>query len=139
MRGHRIKASKFLDTLMSASTFLLLALILVISHIAAPSAIAHAEIARSNPVKSAILTQSPKSVWIEFGETLLTLDKEKINVLKVTDSRGKRVDKSPTIVSGVRATTKIVGTLKQGTYLVTYRVVSEDGHPVKGSYSFSVK
>ena len=90
-------------------------------------------------MKSAILTQSPKSVWIEFGETLLTLDNEKINALKVTDSRGKRVDKSPTIVSGVRATTKIVGTLKKGTYLVTYRVVSEDGHPVKGSYSFSVK
>lgn len=139
MRGHRIKASKFLDTLMSASTFLLLALILFISHTAAPGAFAHAEIARTNPVKSAILTQSPKSVWIEFGETLLTLDKEKINALKVTDSRGKRVDKSPTIVSGVRATTKIVGTLKKGTYLVTYRVVSEDGHPVKGSYSFSVK
>ena len=90
-------------------------------------------------MKSAILTQSPKSVWIEFGETLLTLDKEKINALKVTDSRGKRVDKSPTNVSGVRATTKIVGTLEKGTYLVTYRVVSEDGHPVKGSYSFSVR
>ena len=119
--------------------FLVAALILTHGVFFSSGAIAHAEIARTNPVKSAILTQSPKSVWIEFGETLLTLDKEKINALKVTDSRGKRVDKSPTIVSGVRATTKIVGTLKKGTYLVTYRVVSEDGHPVKGSYSFSVK
>ena len=119
--------------------FLVAALILTHGVFFSSGAFAHAEIARTNPVKSAILTQSPKSVWIEFGETLLTLDKEKINALKVTDSRGKRVDKSPTIVSGVRATTKIVGTLKKGTYLVTYRVVSEDGHPVKGSYSFSVK
>ena len=119
--------------------FLVAALILTHGVFFGSGAFAHAEIARTNPVKSAILTQSPKSVWIEFGETLLTLDKEKINALKVTDSRGKRVDKSPTIVSGVRATTKIVGTLKKGTYLVTYRVVSEDGHPVKGSYSFSVK
>lgn len=119
---------------------LIFALLLLFCPIAfTQSAFAHAEIARTNPLKSAILTQSPKSVWIEFGETLLTLDKEKINTLKVTDSRGKRVDKSPTIVTGVRATTKIVGTLKQGTYLVTYRVVSEDGHPVKGSYSFSVR
>ena len=119
--------------------FLVAGLILTHGVFFSSGACAHAEIARTNPVKSAILTQSPKSVWIEFGETLLTLDNEKINALKVTDSRGKRVDKSPTIVSGVRATTKIVGTLKKGTYLVTYRVVSEDGHPVKGSYSFSVK
>ena len=103
------------------------------------SAFAHAEIARTSPTKNAILAQPPKSVWIEFGESLLTFDTKVINTLTVTNSQGKRVDKSPTIVSGVRATTKIVGTLKKGTYLVTYRVVSEDGHPVKGSYSFSVK
>ena len=103
------------------------------------SAFAHAEIAKTSPIKNAILSQPPKSVWIEFGESLLTLDTKVVNTLTVTNSQGKRVDKSPTNVSGVRATTKIVGTLKQGTYLVTYRVVSEDGHPVTGSYSFSVK
>lgn len=103
------------------------------------SAFAHAEIAKTSPIKNAILSQPPKSVWIEFGESLLTLDTKVVNTLTVTNSQGKRVDKSPTNVSGVRATTKIVGTLKKGTYLVTYRVVSEDGHPVKGSYSFSVK
>ena len=103
------------------------------------SAFAHAEIAKTSPIKNAILSQPPKSVWIEFGESLLTLDTKVVNTLTVTNSQGKRVDKSPTIISGARATTKIVGTLKQGTYLVTYRVVSEDGHPVKGSYSFSVK
>ena len=100
---------------------------------------AHAEIAKTNPTKNATLNQSPKSVSIEFGETLLTLDGEKINSVKVTDSRGKRVDNSSTVVSGARATTKIKGTLKKGKYMVSYRVVSEDGHPVKGSYYFSVK
>lgn len=103
------------------------------------SAFAHAEIAKTSPIKNLILSQPPKSVWIEFGESLLTLDTKVVNTLTVTNSQGKRVDKSPTIVSGVRATTKMVGTLKKGTYLVTYRVVSEDGHPVKGSYSFSVR
>lgn len=100
---------------------------------------AHAEIAKTSPTKNAILSQPPKSVWIEFGEALLTLDAKKINSLKVTDSKGVRVDKSPTIVRGARLTTKINGALKQGRYLVTYRAVSKDGHSVKGSYSFSVK
>jgi copper transport protein len=102
-------------------------------------AFAHAEISKTSPVKNAILTQPPKSVWIEFGESLLTLDTKVVNTLTVTNSKGKRVDKSPTIISGARATTKILGALKKGKYLVTYRVVSEDGHPVKGSYYFSVK
>jgi len=100
---------------------------------------AHAEIAKTYPVKNAALSQSPKTVWIEFGESLLTLDAKKINSLKVTDSQGKRVDKSPTIVSGARVTTKISGTLKRGKYTVSYRAVSKDGHTVKGSYNFSVK
>jgi methionine-rich copper-binding protein CopC len=100
---------------------------------------AHAEIAKTYPVKNAVLSQSPNTVWIEFGESLLTLDTKVVNTLTVTNAQGKRVDKSPTIVSGARATTKILEALKKGKYLVTYRVVSEDGHPVKGSYYFSVK
>jgi copper transport protein len=119
---------------------LTLLILIVLSSIAfTQSAFAHAEIAKTNPTKNAILTQPPKSVWIEFGESLLTLDTKVVNTLTVTNSKGKRVDKSPTIISGARATTKILGALKKGKYLVTYRVVSEDGHPVKASYYFSVK
>jgi copper transport protein len=119
--------------------FLFAALILSHGVFLIPGASAHAEIAKTNPTKNAILTQPPKSVWIEFGESLLTLDTKVVNTLTVTNAQGKRVDKSPTIVSGARATTKILGALKKGKYFVTYRVVSEDGHPVKGSYYFSVK
>ena len=119
--------------------FLFAALILSHGVFLIPGASAHAEIAKTNPTKNSILSQSPKSVWIEFGESLLTLDTKVVNTLTVTNSQGKRVDKSPTIISGARATTKILGALKKGKYLVTYRVVSEDGHPVKGSYYFSVK
>jgi len=114
-------------------------LAVLFSQLSCYSANAHAEIAKTSPTKNAILAQSPKSVWIEFGESLLTLDTKVVNTLTVTNSQGKRVDKSPTIISGARATTKISGALKKGKYLVTYRVVSEDGHPVKASYYFSVK
>jgi len=122
-----------------AKKLLLAIIVLSVLNSGTHSANAHAEVAKTYPVKNAILSQSPNSVWMEFGESLLTLDEKKINQLTVSDSRGKRVDKSPTIISGVRATTKISGILKKGKYVVTYRVVSEDGHPVKGSYSFSVK
>lgn len=119
--------------------FAVVAMVLTQSLWLTSGASAHAEIAKTNPTKNATLNQSPKSVSIEFGEILLTLDEKKINSVKVRDSRGKRVDNSSTIVSGARATTKIKGTLRKGKYVVTYRVVSEDGHPVEGSYYFSVK
>ena len=122
-----------------AKKLLLVTVVLSILNLGTHGANAHAEIAKTYPVKSAILSQSPKTVWIEFGESLLTLDAKKINSLNVTDSQGKRVDKSPTIISGARVTTKISGTLKRGKYTVSYRAVSKDGHTVKGSYNFSVK
>jgi len=122
-----------------ARKLLLFTIFLSILNTGTYGASAHAEIAQTSPIKNAILTQSPKSVWIEFGESLLTLDTKVVNTITVTNAQGKRVEKSPTIISGVRATTKISGVLKKGKYLVTYRVVSEDGHPVKGSYYFSVK
>ena len=50
------------------------------------SAFAHAEIAKTSPTKNAILAQPPKSVWIEFGESLLTLDAKVVNTLTVTNS-----------------------------------------------------
>jgi methionine-rich copper-binding protein CopC len=49
------------------------------------------------------------------------------------------MENSLTVISGTRATAKIKQTLATGKYTVKYRVVSEDGHVVNGSYFFSVK
>lgn len=40
------------------------------------------------------------------------------------------------IVGGPRISTKIKSVLPPGKYLISYRIVSEDGHPVEGSFSF---
>ena len=103
------------------------------------SAFAHAEVEATSPVKGAVLTSAPRSVWIQFGEKLLVLDKNHINSITVTNSLGKRMENSLTVISGTRATAKIKRTLATGKYTVKYRVVSEDGHVVNGSYFFSVK
>jgi methionine-rich copper-binding protein CopC len=61
------------------------------------------------------------------------------NVITVTDSKKKRVDAGESLVGGARLSTRIKQGLKPGKYLVSYRVVSEDGHPVQGSFSFTYK
>ena len=117
----------------------ILGLIFTISAFGVSGAFAHAQVEATSPLKGAVLTSSPKTVWIEFGEKLLVLDKNHINSLTVSDSSGKRIEKSPAIISGTRATTKLKDALAPGKYVVKYRVVSEDGHVVNGSYFFSVK
>jgi len=117
----------------------ILGLIFTISVFGISGAFAHAQVEGMNPKKGAVLNSSPKTVWIEFGEKLLVLDKNHINSLTVSDSSGKRIDKAPAVINGTRATAKLKGVLSAGKYVVNYRVVSEDGHEVKGSYYFSVK
>lgn len=115
------------------------ALVSVLSLAITPVANAHAQVVQTNPVKGSAVLVSPSLVWIEYDGNLLELDEKKINSLTVTDSKGKRVDNSKTISAGARVSTKIKGVLEIGKYQVKYRVVSEDGHPVQGSYFFSVK
>lgn len=42
------------------------------------------------------------------------------------------------MVTGAKSTVQVTDTLPNGTYTVAYRVVSADGHPVQGSYPFTV-
>ena len=117
----------------------LIALVVAMTVVLIPGAEAHSLLLNSSPSKGSTVSTSPKSVWIEFNENLLQLDEKKINTLTVLDSKSARVDNSKFVITGMRITTKIKSVLKKGKYQVKYRVVSEDGHPVQGSFFFFVK
>jgi hypothetical protein len=103
------------------------------------SADAHAQLSLSNPTKNQIVRTLPSLVWLEFDGDLLSFGDKQIHKITVTNSRKKRVDIGGPIVGGARISTKLKAGLPAGKYLVTYRVVSEDGHPIEGSYSFTYK
>ena len=114
-------------------------LILLISFIGIQNANAHAQLTSSFPGKNQIITSVPTLVWLEFDGDLLQFDKREVNKITVTNNKNQKVDFGGTIVGGARISTKIKSTLTAGKYLITYRVVSEDGHPVQGSLSFIYK
>ncbi|MGG8896567.1 copper resistance CopC/CopD family protein [Streptomyces lividans] len=59
--------------------------------------------------------------------------------LRVLDPRGERVDDGkPSGTGGATYSVKLHAGLPDGTYTVTYQVVSADSHPVAGAYTFSV-
>lgn len=103
------------------------------------SADAHAQLSLSNPTKNQIVRTLPSLVWLEFDGDLLSFGDKQINTITVTNSKKKRVDIGGPIVGGARISTRLKANLSAGKYLVSYRIVSEDGHPVEGSYSFIYK
>lgn len=103
------------------------------------SAEAHAQLSSSNPSKNQIVRTLPSLVWLEFDGDLLSFGDKQIHKITVTNLRKKRVDIGGPIVGGARISTKLKAGLPAGKYFVSYRVVSEDGHPVEGSYTFSYK
>lgn len=114
-------------------------LTLLISFMGIQNANAHAQLTSSFPGKNQIITSIPTFIWLEFDGDLLQFDKREVNKITVTNNKNQKVDFGGTIVGGARISTKIKSTLTAGKYLITYRIVSEDGHPVQGSFSFIYK
>lgn len=99
---------------------------------------AHAQMTSTSPARDAVLSEVPAEVMIEFDGNLTVIEDLSINVLKVFNSAGKQIDDGNTLVGGARLTVGISDRTGVGTFRVTYRVVSEDGHPVENEFKFKV-
>jgi len=100
------------------------------------SAWAHAALLRTAPSASGILNGPPPRVLLTFSEAV----EPRFAIVSVTDAGGHRVTSgSPTrSASGARTLFVPLEKIGQGWYLVYWRVISEDGHPVRGAFTFAV-
>ncbi|MFF4473964.1 copper resistance CopC/CopD family protein [Streptomyces sp. NPDC001599] len=96
---------------------------------------AHAALTGSDPREGAVVDRAPAQVSLTFSESV-SMDDDSLRVL---DPKGKRVDDgNPSGTGGTTYAVKLHAGLPDGTYTVTYQVVSADSHPVAGAYTFSV-
>lgn len=102
-----------------------------------PVASAHGEIVSTFPEQYSNATPIPAEVWIEFDGNLQTLDGQSINTIDVVDATGLTVSYGDPVIEGGKISTKLSGQSAPGVFSVKYRIVSEDGHPVEGSYTFN--
>ncbi len=114
----------------------LLALTLVLISFALP-AYSHSVLISATPSENSVLSEFPTEISLTFNESLLKIGSENPNEVTVTDSSGA-VLTGATVVNGptISAPLEING---NGTYNVNYRVVSADGHVIKGDYTFNVE
>lgn len=103
------------------------------------TAFAHTELESSNPEANSVIGAAPEVVSLTFGEKLMVLEGDvAANQVQVEDSSKVRVDNGDYQVTGEVLTVSLKPNLPDDTYRVTYRVVSEDGHPIEGVIEFDV-
>ncbi|RZU22033.1 copper resistance CopC/CopD family protein [Streptomyces sp. BK239] len=102
---------------------------------AAGPASAHAALTGSDPAQGTVVDKAPTQVSLTFSEQVAMSGAS----LRVLDPKGTRVDTGePSNVSGTTYAVRLHPGLPDGTYTVTYQVVSADSHPVAGAYTFSI-
>ncbi|MER6983378.1 copper resistance CopC family protein, partial [Streptomyces carpinensis] len=96
---------------------------------------AHAALTGSDPQQGVVVDKAPTQVSLTFSEKVAMND----DSVRVLDPKGTRVDAGkPSNVSGTTYAVRLHGGLPDGTYTVSYQVISDDSHPVGGAYTFSV-
>lgn len=100
--------------------------------IAAPAS-AHAALTSSSPADGAELEEAPAEIVLEFNEDIQDIGNE----IVVLDSEGTPVADGDPVVDGPTVTQAVTGGAA-GTFTVTWRVVSADGHPISGDLSYEV-
>jgi copper transport protein len=107
---------------------------LIAGLVVAGPASAHAELVSTTPGDGAQLDQAPGKVTLQFSEAVSL----GAGYVRVLDGAGDRVDTGDATVLDDTVTLPLRGDLTDDGYLVTYRVISADSHPVSGAFGFVV-
>lgn len=102
--------------------------------VAAPSAAAHAELIGTAPGDGDRLGASPRQVTLDFTEQVLPVR----DGIELLDAAGDVVATPEPRVDGSSLTVPLPE-LDTGGYVLSWRVVSRDTHPISGAFSFGVR
>ena len=97
-------------------------------------AAAHDGLVGSVPAPDAAVPSAPAAVQLEFSAPPVALGTEVL----VTGPDGAEVSQGPADLRGTTVVQPLAGSLADGGYTVRWRSSSADGHPVAGSWSFTV-
>jgi methionine-rich copper-binding protein CopC len=96
---------------------------------------AHDELTAVSPEPESVLTTAPEQVELTFSGEVTDMGHE----VSVTDSSGRSVTDGALEPRGNRVVQPLEDTgAEDETYRVVWRVVSGDGHPIEGTFSYDV-
>lgn len=100
---------------------------------AAP-AYAHATVVSTTPQANATVDTQPVEVTVVFSEPVSPVASQ----TWIVAPDGSRANSGDAVTRGATLAYPLREGLPEGTYLVGYRVISADGHPVPGGFTFSI-
>jgi len=107
---------------------------LIVGGVAAPAA-AHAVLVDSSPYPTQLLATSPNQLSLRFSEPV----DAGLGAIRLYDEQGTRLDLgAPERPRADVVAVPIPERLVAGSYVVTWRVVSADSHPIRGGFTFRV-
>lgn len=102
---------------------------------AASPASAHAALVRTTPAQGSVLGTAPTLVALSFSEPIRLVPGK----TQVIGPDGARINAGdPTVAGTVLNVPFRAAAHPLGSYLVSYRVISADGHPVAGGFVFAI-
>ena len=132
---HRLRLPRLFAVVVRVLLVLPATMVAVLALVTAPAS-AHAALSSTTPQQGSQLTAPPGDVTLVFTEEVGLSARS----VQVADARGRRVGTGgPQHVGGDSRTVRVaLPGLGKGSYTVTWRVVSVDGHPVSGTFAFGV-
>ena len=95
-------------------------------------ALAHAALLQSEPADGTVIDAAPKTFRLTFNEAVSPL------VLRLLTPAGTTMALQGAVIVDQALTIPVPEGLGTGTHVLSWRVVSEDGHPVGGAVLFSI-
>jgi methionine-rich copper-binding protein CopC len=95
---------------------------------------AHDSLVASTPEDGQSLRSAPEEVVLTFSGEVMDVS----TAVLVLDSRAESVHTTDPLVRGHDVSVELPGEIAEGGYAVRWRVVSGDGHPISGTFTFEV-
>jgi copper transport protein len=96
---------------------------------------AHATLKMADPAPDSELEESPKEIVLTFDERL----EDELYSIKVFNENGERVvNAKPEMSKDQTSIKQPLPELPDGNYVISYNVISADGHPIRSAYVISL-
>src|SRR5690349_9043882 len=93
---------------------------------------AHASLVKAEPADGAVVARPPALLTLTFNEPVAPL------VVRLIGPNGEPIALGPAIAENATVSIGAPERLQRGTHVLSWRVISADGHPVGGALMFSV-
>lgn len=98
----------------------------------AAAAQAHDVLETTDPANGSTVRTVPARIGLTFDHTPLAIG----SVIRVQDSKGTDQADGPVAIVDNHVTQAVKADAPEGKYAVVWRVVSSDGHPIEGTFTF---